>query len=79
MAKSINLLNKTIGLRIPDHNFLHEVMSQGDFPLAATSANISNESIDLDNINSNFDSKVQLIDLEKDALVKQASSIFKHK
>lgn len=33
----------TIGMRIPDHEFLHELLARLDFPLAQTSANIAGQ------------------------------------
>ena len=33
----------TLGVRIPDHKLAHEILTKVDFPVAATSANISGE------------------------------------
>jgi L-threonylcarbamoyladenylate synthase len=43
LAKNINILDHSIGVRIPDHEFFNQLMGQINFPLACTSANLSGE------------------------------------
>lgn len=41
LVKEINLKDNSIGLRIPDHDVLLKLLNTIDFPIVATSANIS--------------------------------------
>ncbi len=41
LAKEINTINNTMGLRIPNHTTLLSLLELIDFPIVATSANIS--------------------------------------
>lgn len=42
IAKSINSLSQTVAIRIPANDFLLQLLSQYDNPIAGTSANLSN-------------------------------------
>ena len=75
LADNLNKNNQTIGVRIPNNDFLKELMHLAKFPLAATSANISSQDLKIENIEKDFNLKVDLIDL-KDDLIRQTSSIF---
>ncbi len=41
LAENLNSADNTLGLRIPDHSILFALLSMINFPIAATSANIS--------------------------------------
>jgi L-threonylcarbamoyladenylate synthase len=41
ISEKINLIDSSVGIRIPDHKILLEFLNELEFPLAATSANIS--------------------------------------
>jgi L-threonylcarbamoyladenylate synthase len=48
LSENININNKTIGIRVPNHELLLELLNSLDFPLAATSANISGQPATVD-------------------------------
>ncbi len=76
LAPSLNLNNNTIGLRIPNHKFLLELLKKTKQPLAATSANISNVTLNPTNIKQTFDGLVEFIGLDETKEIYMASSVF---
>ena len=70
LSKYLNLNRKNIGLRIPNHSFLIDLMVSCGFPLAATSANISNALLSYEAIESNFRNKVNYINIDKSVKIK---------
>lgn len=59
---NITSANKnTIGIRIPDNQFVLSLLKQFKKPLATTSANLSNQSspINIDNVTNIFKDKIQ--------------------
>ena len=76
LAASLNLNNDSIGLRIPNHKFLLTLIGQLGFPLAATSANISDKILDINKIKQTFSGLVDVIDIDESKNINTTSSIF---
>ena len=76
LAASLNINNDSIGLRIPNHKFLLALIGRLGFPLAATSANISNEALELNKIKQTFSGLVDNIEIDENKNINTTSSIF---
>jgi len=76
LAESLNLNNASIGLRIPNHKFLLTLIKHLEFPLAATSANISNLELDITKIKQTFSGLVDIIEIDENKKTNTTSSIF---
>lgn len=77
LAKNLNLQDDTIALRIPNNKFLQELMLTSNTPIAATSANLSGQTMTIKEINDYFTDRVDLIELDNQTTELNASSIFK--
>ncbi|MBT4921836.1 MAG: threonylcarbamoyl-AMP synthase [Rickettsiales bacterium] len=76
ISQNLNMHGNTIGLRVPKNEFLQELMLQSNMPLAATSANLSNKVMTLDEVANYFINQVDLIDLDGQLKTHDTSSIF---
>jgi len=84
------IFNETLSFRLPSNSFLKELFSKIDFPILATSANISGEKppITFDDINISADLKIKgdeskmtgksstIIDLRTDKIIRQGEFKF---
>ena len=61
---------------MPNHQFLLTLIKQLGFPLAATSANISNLELDITNIKQTFSNLVDVIEIDENKKINTTSSIF---
>ena len=63
ICDTVTCFSKTVGIRMPNHPIIHEVIEKSNIPLAAPSANISSKPSGtcIDDIKDEFDGKVDLM------------------